>query len=353
MKKNPRASRKASGFTLIELLVVIAIIGALIALLLPAVQAAREAARRLQCTNNLKQVGIAIHNYHDLHGTLPPGRISGANCPRGFFTGCQNTPWFVLVLPQLEQQTLFDAFNAELGSEGPMAPLALGFFANATVGVTKVSTFQCPSDYDRGFQIPEAYAGGALSANRFSKGNYAASWGNTYWGQDQPAPGSFLSDPTTGQPASFLDSAFGHDGMIRFSNFRDGQSNTVIASEVTQGDLNDQRGMVWSSVMGGGSYTSRYGPNRFKDYYLVENDADRLNDLLFCSNRPRQDLPCQSAIGNDALRSFTGAKSRHPGGVNALFGDGSVRFTKETITHPIWMALNSIDGGEVTSADQY
>src|SRR5262249_51930143 len=135
-------SPRRTGFTLIELLVVIAIIGVLVALLLPAVQAAREAARRMQCTNNLKQVGLALHNYHDIHNSLPPGRIASAGCPRGFLTGCQNTPWFTQLLPQLEQQPLYDASNFQLGAEGPFGPLPLGIVANSTVGATKIALFQ-------------------------------------------------------------------------------------------------------------------------------------------------------------------------------------------------------------------
>jgi prepilin-type N-terminal cleavage/methylation domain-containing protein len=125
------------GFTLIELLVVIAIIAVLIALLLPAVQAAREAARRIQCVNNLKQLGLAIHNYHDANSMMPPGVIASAACGRGIFIGCQNTPWFVLLLPQFEQQTLANAFNFSLGSEGPLLPGPAGFFANSTVTATR------------------------------------------------------------------------------------------------------------------------------------------------------------------------------------------------------------------------
>ena len=117
----------ARGFTLIELLVVIAIIAVLIALLLPAVQSAREAARRAQCVNNCKQLGLAMHNYHDVNNGLPPGRIWQAgwfgSCGYNFFQ-CQDTSWFVLMLPQFEQQNLANAFNYSLGVGGPLLPVA-------------------------------------------------------------------------------------------------------------------------------------------------------------------------------------------------------------------------------------
>src|SRR5438309_11387450 len=159
-------ARRRCAFTLIELLVVIAIIAVLIALLLPAVQAAREAARRAQCVNNMKQLGLAFHNYESSNGSLPPGRIwapttSPANFPT-IFANCQNTPWFVLMLPQFEQQNLANAFNYSLRSEGVPGPglsAALGFFANSTVSATKVSVFQCPSGEIRRFQIPTSCQG--------------------------------------------------------------------------------------------------------------------------------------------------------------------------------------------------
>ena len=344
-----RVSTRA--FTLIELLVVIAIIGVLIALLLPAVQAAREAARRAQCTNNLKQLGIGLHNYHSTHNSLPPGRIAAGNCPRGFFTGCQNTPWFALMLPQIEQQALYDAFNAELGAEGPLAPVPLGFFANATVGATKVDSFQCPSDVARTFRVNPAYGGGlgaVLNPVQFTKGNYGVSWGNTYWGQDQPDPPGIL-----GAGVRFRQSAFGHAGKVDFAAVRDGLSNTVFVAEVLQGNEHDQRGLIWSSVVGGGSFISRFAPNQFRDFYNVEHDADRMNKPEFCVSEPNEGLPCVSAVDGNNLRAFAGARSRHPGGVNTLFGDGSVSFVKDSIGQAVWIDLNTIKGGEVISSEQY
>src|SRR5262249_55541339 len=140
-----------SGFTLIELLVVIAIIAVLIALLLPAVQAAREAARRAQCTNNCKQLGLAMHHYHHSPKTLDPGRHwlqQAGGCNVNFFAGCQSTPWFCMMLPQFEQQPLANAYNYDLGSEGPAGA---GYFANSTVVATKIRVFQCPSDREMTF----------------------------------------------------------------------------------------------------------------------------------------------------------------------------------------------------------
>ncbi len=289
------------AFTLIELLVVIAIIGVLIALLLPAVQAAREAARRIQCTNNLKQLGLALHNYHDMHDCFPPGRIWKAGPPGPtfptIFSGTPNTPWFVLMLPQFEQQALYNAFNYSLGAEGfagpGLAPVA-GYFANSTVSATKISTFQCPSDRQMEFQITPQYLGGALSGPKLTKGNYAVSWGNTNWRQG-----------TVGSQ-TYLKSAFGHDMNINTASIRDGTSSTVFVGEVLQGALYDVRGVMWSSVPGGGSFMTRFPPNQVKDYLNLKSGGDQLNDTIFCVSEPVLHLPCQSI--NSDNEAFAGAK---------------------------------------------
>ena len=334
---------------------VIAIIAVLIALLLPAVQAAREAARRIQCTNNLKQLGLAIHNYHSIHDALPPGVIAASNCPRGIFVGCQNTPWFILMLPQFEQQNLANSFNYQLGAEGALAPVPLqGFFANTTVTGTKITMFQCPSDNQNTYQIASTIASGFLSGPIHSKGNYGVSWGNTYWGQDMPSPNGILTDPVTSRPVAFLQSPFGFNGRIRFASVTDGLSTTVFMSELIQGSLYDQRGMVWSTAMGAGSFTSRFPPNAFKDYYVLESGFDMLTSSDVCDSQPGQMLPCMAAnASNPTQRAFAGSKSRHPGGVQSLLGDGSVKFVKSSISPLIWISLNSISSGEVVSSDSY
>ncbi len=166
------------GFTLIELLVVIAIIAVLIALLLPAVQAAREAARRAQCTNNLKQLGLAILNYESANSMLPLGRVwapvPGILFP-AFFEGAQNTTWFTQMLPQFEQQPLFNAYNFATGNEGPFGSdgMSVGIPINSTVYQTKLYAFQCPSDNERLFMFQ-------WPTNRFpvtgTRGNYVVCW---------------------------------------------------------------------------------------------------------------------------------------------------------------------------------
>ncbi|WZO96844.1 DUF1559 domain-containing protein [Isosphaeraceae bacterium EP7] len=348
--RRPRRCARPRAFTLIELLVVISIIAVLIALLLPAVQSAREAARRIQCVNNLKQLGLALHNYNDVNGSLPPGRIWAPNPSKAFpvfFSGAQNTTWFVLMLPQFEQQSLANAFNFSLGTEGIPGPglsVALGWFANSTVMSTKVGVFQCPSDRSNLFQINPSYQGGVLSGFKLTKGNYAASWGNTNWGAGMGGNSTLM--------AAYRPAAFGHTS-VTLAKVTDGTSNTVFLGEVLQGAENDVRGAMWSSVSGGSSFMTRYTPNSLKDYFSLTNGGDALPNApgLFCVSEPVMQLPCTAGVSDSD--SFTGARSRHPGVINTVMGDGSVRTVKNTVNADVWVGLNTISGGEILSADSY
>jgi prepilin-type N-terminal cleavage/methylation domain-containing protein len=232
-----------AGFTLIELLVVIAIIAVLIGLLLPAVQAAREAARRAQCTNNLKQLGLALANYESSNNCLPIASVFGQNglCSGfGFGNGCQRTPWFILMLPYIDQGPLYSAFNASIGFEGPSF---LGYVVNSTVHTTKIHSFQCPSDNEQvlNFTAVSAASGGFVSPLPWSvtKGNYGVNWGNADYGQ-----GAFSGFFTRNL---YLQSPFGINATatgpitIRISSVTDGTSNTHLVSEILQGAADDIR----------------------------------------------------------------------------------------------------------------
>jgi prepilin-type N-terminal cleavage/methylation domain-containing protein len=305
-----RAFRR--GFTLIELLVVIAVIGVLIALLLPAVQAAREAARRIQCTNNCKQLGLALHNYHDVHNMITPGRIweQGLGCSRDLsFPNCPNTPWFTQMLPQFERQDLFNAFNYDLGFVGPLTPLPLGFVANTTVMATKIGLFQCPSDRDNEYRVSQDLFGGALSGPTLTRGCYGVNWGNTQWGQEDIN--------VNGKIVRYLQSPFGQEGNIRFAMVTDGLSNTVFMAELRQGISYDYRGVIWSCYPGSSSYVTRFAPNGFNDYYGSGIAADVVTNAAYGVDEPGQGLPIVVIPGPDGI-AFSGARNRHPGGLNAL-----------------------------------
>jgi len=362
-------SERRRGFTLIELLVVIAIIAVLIALLLPAVQSAREAARRIQCTNNLKQLGLAFANYESSNTCYPSSAIFGLNgfCRgAGALQGCQNTPWFVLMLPYIEQSTLYNAFNAALGCEGPLiANPPPGFTANSTVATTKISSFQCPSDNQQIFStsVLAAYGLSGLTWS-LSKGNYAVNWGNTDFGQASSGTTSLFA----ANPALQLQAPFGINtnatgpSLVRVASVTDGLSNTQFASEILQGAPDDIRGTMWISLAGGSCFMTRFTPNGYQDYVPLFPpwslagiaSAGAKTDLLLtgvCDNQPGQQLACTNLAieGGD----FVGSRSRHPGGVNTLFGDGSVRFIKNSIAPLTWVALGSMSAGEVISSDQY
>jgi prepilin-type N-terminal cleavage/methylation domain-containing protein/prepilin-type processing-associated H-X9-DG protein len=341
---------RSRGFTLIELLVVIAIIAVLIGLLLPAVQAAREAARRTQCVNNLKQLGLAIANYESAHGVLPNGRVwtplPGIPFP-GFFMGCQNTNWMTQILPQFEEQTLFNNFNFSVGLEGvyDATGTPLGFSVHSTVFGTKLSAQQCPSDSANVLQL--IWPGSNYPVNA-PRGNYMAAWGNTVWSQMASAGGT----PTKNLPVIYRQSAFGHQ-PVRLSGITDGTSNTIFTAEMLQGSLNDARGAIWTLAS---AFMTRFTPNSFNDFYGVAPPATGGADILgvgFCVSDPAHGLPCVGTVPFPFYDYYAGARSRHPGGINASFGDGSVRFIKNSIDPGIWVGLSSIAGGEVISSDSY
>ena len=361
--------RERRAFTLIELLVVIAIIAVLIALLLPAVQAAREAAHRIQCTNNLKQLGLGLANYESSNTCFPIALVYGVGvgpCTSpGFGRGCQNTPWFVLMLPYIEQAPLYASFNASIGMEGPpvgKAPLG-GFVVNSTVFTTKIASYQCPSDNINTFSFAtlSAATGGAVPSYPYSptKGNYGINAGNTDYGG--VASGRY---PTLYRQAPFGSNTSGTGPTtIRVASVTDGLSSTMFLSEILQGANDDVRGTVWFEDPGAGSYMTRFTPNGFQDFLNSGINVDVVASFVtgvghspaqpgeLCDSQPAQMLPCYNSSSEGY--AFGGSRSRHPGGVNTLFGDGSVHFIKNTTNPQTWIGLGSISAGEVLSSDSY
>jgi prepilin-type N-terminal cleavage/methylation domain-containing protein/prepilin-type processing-associated H-X9-DG protein len=314
--------RPVRGFTLIELLVVIAIIAVLIALLLPAVQAAREAARRAQCLNNLKQLGIALHNYSGVHEQFPIGvyRVpsTGLNLPNGY-----KAVFVVGILSYIEQGNLFSSYNMNL---------LFNVADNATTRLTAISVYQCPSDVSQIFN----QASGTTFVPMDVKGSYGLNWGvNNYWDQG-------LGNGVTAAP-------FYMGYGARFSAITDGTSNTLAMMEMRQApspngnpQAIDRRARLWNDDSVNYQISTLLGPN------------SRSPDFGVCVNDLAQSLPCNSDINSADSRSFyMGSRSRHPGGVNVLFCDGSVRFAKDSIGLPIWKALSTMNGNEVISSDQY
>jgi prepilin-type N-terminal cleavage/methylation domain-containing protein/prepilin-type processing-associated H-X9-DG protein len=349
--KDPAA--QARGFTLIELLVVIAIIAVLIALLLPAVQGAREAARRVQCANNLKQIGLALHTYHAAFETFPPGRVR----LRVDYEGrCFST--FAQILPQLEQIAAFNAINFNLNSDDEN-DVDLGSGQNATVRYLEVNTFHCPSDLDQkvwGLRAPT---------------NYLVNTGTTY-----PISRFCASKlPITG--------IFFDNSSVPIAQITDGTSQTVAVSETIKSEHGSAVTMDWDGtstttgfVMTRGATNNGGGPElmSYKDQctgtgLLMLNLRGSSWILgvpavtMYNHDRTPNDLriDCIGGLTHsrcqidtlDASSLSVAARSRHPGGVNALFADGGVRFIKSTINLPLWRAIGSRNGREAVSAADY
>ena len=374
------------GFTLIELLVVIAIIAVLIALLLPAVQSAREAARRSQCVNNLKQIGLAVHNYHSQNNCLPPAGERGwgtdINEPQR-----QRFSMKARLLPFLEQQQVYNAinFNNFPGPVGASDSRGMGGAQNFTGTLVKIAAFLCPSDPNPGnsnsLTLPSAI--GNITAS-IPSSNYPNSSGGLrrYNTNGWVPPG----------PAYYP----GWDSQIRdtlaFEDAGDGTANSVIFSEWVKGTGNitqDGLGMVYGANLGGdmglsgtniningqsgnvnfniaasklcqqarirvfankGEFWAFHDPQRGGAFCMANTP-----NLKACYYRDGANDGAASSLpdDSDAPDSMIGASSYHPGGVNTLFMDGSVRFIKSTVSAATYLAIGSIDGGEVVSSDAY
>ena len=330
------------AFTLIELLVVIAIIAVLIALLLPAVQAAREAARRTQCVNNFKQLGLAMHNYHDTMGSFPIGRM-GTGYNYAPLPGQRRT-WAFSIMPYFEQSSVFNAINFSQQFYEP---------GNTTVIRLQFSAFQCPSDTPSIQEPDTAYPRG--------KGNFAANWGNTHYAQDDSVILSKFSYPNPwntgpmllqGAPLGVQFSGAPFKGNIStgLRDITDGTSNSILCSEVIMGynaagNLYDHRGDIFNDDFNCTMFMTYTPPNsKVPDGLSGDTNGRPWCTFGLAANVP----PC-----NGVTPVFNASRSRHPGGVNTLFADGSVKFMKDTVNITTWRAIGSPNGGEVVSSDSY
>jgi prepilin-type N-terminal cleavage/methylation domain-containing protein/prepilin-type processing-associated H-X9-DG protein len=294
---SPTRERAATGFTLVELLVVITIIGVLIALLLPAVQAARGAAQRMQCSNNLKQTVLALHLYHGQKTVFPAGLSE---------TGGNWVTWMTFLLPYLENESLLQTLNLNDTTS----------LTNPNVYRTKIATYVCPSDTaDRG--APEAGGIGFVRSN---------------------VVGCFSADGGL-NTSSTKHAIFKLNESRSIAQVTDGTSNTVAISEIISGPngTRDVRGKWWYDL--GSSYEHQYNPNA--PYDAVPNWTSWAPDYCL-----KDKVPCDTtgtgAPNWDHIHFSAG--SYHPGGVNVGLIDGSVRFANDTINIAVWQALGSIDG---------
>ena len=328
--------KQRSGFTLIELLVVIAIIAVLIALLLPAVQSAREAARRIQCVNNMKQLGLALHNYNDSYGSFPIGRSVFLQ-PYTATTPYPYSP-FAMLLPFIEQSPMYASINFNLPR--------LSQDGNTTSSATAIASFLCPSDSQ---QTPVGEAG---TNYRFSEGTticYA-------WGP--------VTDPT-GYNAAIPapDGPFFDNTAVTLAGITDGTSNTAAIAEKLMGDFQPLIATPNRDI-----YVQTIIPTTPEQTYQYCQQVDITSTpsngesgngapwiygyvatTVYKHVSPPLTLSCYFYPSRLTLTAW----SLHPGGVNVTMCDGSVRFFKASIDRTVWRAIGSRNGGEVISSDSY
>ena len=354
MARAPQGPAGRRGFTLIEVLVVISIIGVLVALLLPAVQAAREAARRSQCTNNLKQIGLALHDYETALGRFPLGAVlfspaDAANkCGNKDDTSYGNSrdfTVFALILERMEQGNVYNAINFHLRAGGANNPFPHGGASNRTALITHIASYVCPSDFPSQPYTP------AESPNAYSQTSYFPSGGTWNTIAYSPGPGCWQS--ATGNGAFDAANAYGA------ADFLDGSSATILIGEAAR-FKNDPDRLCNSWSRYGYYSASLPGPQTTRPQGFGYEVA-RINANLLVGDRdqlpPGTSWPDTSDSKNWLnLPAFQeagqwGFRSQHPGGANFLFADGSARFLKQVIDLATYRALGTRNGMEVIGAD--
>jgi prepilin-type N-terminal cleavage/methylation domain-containing protein/prepilin-type processing-associated H-X9-DG protein len=325
--------RSRGGFTLVELLVVIAIIGVLVALLLPAVQSAREAARRMSCTNNLRQIGIALHNHHYTTGTFPPGGVTNGPC-----CGTQSGPtWTIFILPYLEQQALYDRYDQTKSNEHAN---------NAFVRTAFVKGYSCPSDALIKRTMVPASGPGQTANLQYMTGSYRAmagvtdglAWFDAECGRIYPIGqrGVLHSSSDQKYPVAFSSNYSPPPyNKERIANITDGTSNTLMVGEYYTGPKSTpNRTTFWA-------YT--YTSFNQSEVVLPPQSRQLLADYNTCVSS------CPSCVGtsNPCKRAWG---SFHPQSINFVMADGSVRNISTNVDMLLFAAMGTIENGETLIA---
>ncbi|WP_166830635.1 DUF1559 domain-containing protein [Thalassoroseus pseudoceratinae] len=330
------SSGKRRGFTLIELLVVIAIIAILIALLLPAVQQAREAARRTECKNNLKQIALAAQNFHDTYNKFPAGLYndSGTN-PANNQVEHMGPNWVIMILPYTEQSNLYELFNVntENGTTATMWNRDATVPGGGLARSQDLGFMLCPSGQGNG----ELYNSSILG-NDWGRGNYAGNGGPATWTNGN------RSDGGNGWGSTLAHALFRINKEYRMSDVTDGTSNSMLVGEIRIGETNaDQRG-VWALGVPGSSILSRYAAG---DCHGPNDRNANSDDVFDCADMADGKGGCWENCGNTQATS----RSRHPGIVQVALIDGSVRAVSDNVTQPAWAYLGAISDGQTFSLD--
>jgi prepilin-type N-terminal cleavage/methylation domain-containing protein len=339
-------SQRGRGFTLIELLVVIAIIAVLIALLLPAVQQAREAARRSQCKNNLKQLGLALHNYHDTSNTFPPATIRTTTCGGNLGpSACNGLSYMARLAPFFDQAAIYNTLNFSVGPawRDPNEP------AYKAASGAKLSLLVCPSDPLRG-QATRADLGPTSYASCISNTDNWCADPNWYIGANGSAGGSggefACVSSERGQAVVYGNS------KVNIGAITDGTSNTMIMSEWTQGFPYLDQTLNLSSCQSGGvttnTYTGLYDPMGYSWLYANGMQSWGFTTLLKPNDpaiKNQNNVACLSNVWVGGARFR--ASSEHVGGVHVLLADGAIRFISDNINLTTWQNLGNRSDGNV------
>lgn len=333
------------GFTLIELLVVIAIIAVLIALLLPAIQQAREAARRSQCNNNMKQIGLALANYADAHGRFPPHMIYSYNfySPTEGWAGPTQLAWTCMILPYMDQGSVYEQINFShfIGNRYGSG------LTNTTAGTTIIRTFICPSDSAEPNRL-------SWSGYRWGGTNYGGSVGSGALNIHVPPPSSIPPEATS-ISNNFNTGNSGGDGVLiknlgmEIGRIKDGTAKTIMIAEIDRSYFGTNKAYqvaTWCSARTEGPPGDGWASTNVGSIWMSSSEWGAEENGFLTPNSPFPDCHPWTDPWNNVSAGWLTARSQHTGGVHVGFADGSSTFIQDSIDFKVWRAMHTREGEE-------